>query len=282
MRLPRPIAGAAIAATPFAFCVLTPRTRLRDIGTCCLQMYVYLNIYRMPNDNPEALRRRVHIHYPVSVDRVLGAGELPTIRLQRALSKPNHIRPIEKILIWTHWSWFLVPHISVAYTLLRRSDRFTRTAAMVYGVFDIGMFIYAIVPTAPPWFAAQYGVMGGKIGELRRMMCEYGEQLWRDSWGPLYRFFGGNPLAAMPSLHFGTSVMAASMLYEIGPIEGIIGWTYALTLGVALVYLGEHYVIDLIAGFALSESVRRLGPKAAPLLRYVGNGVRLLEIQARG
>ena len=35
-----------------------------------------------------------------------------------------------------------------------------------------------------------------------------------------------------------------------------MGWTYALTLGFALVYLGEHYVIDLLAGATLAEGVR--------------------------
>ena len=99
------------------------------------------------------------------------------------------------------------------------------------------------------------------------MMIEYGAQFWRDRWGPLYSSLAGNPLAAMPSLHFATSVMAARVLSETGPVAGAIGWGYAGTLGVALVYLGEHYVIDLLAGAALAESVRRLaGPLARPAL----------------
>ena len=47
-------------------------------------------------------------------------------------------------------------------------------------------------------------------------MAEYGEFFWRDGWGPLYSVFGGNPLAAMPSLHFATSLMAAMLLAETG------------------------------------------------------------------
>ena len=82
------------------------------------------------------------------------------------------------------------------------------------------------------------------------MMIEHGEVFWRGNWDRLYGLLGGNPLAAMPSLHFATSVMAAHLLTELGPVEGAIGWTYASTLGVALVYLGEHYVADLLAGLA--------------------------------
>ena len=56
----------------------------------------------------------------------------------------------------------------------------------------------------------------GITPELRRMMVEYGEEFWGSGWGPLYGFLGGNPLAAMPSLHFATSVMAAHQLAETG------------------------------------------------------------------
>ena len=56
------------------------------------------------------------------------------------------------------------------------------------------------------------------------MMVEYGEVFWRDGWGSLYSVFGGNPLAAMPSLHFATSVMAALLLAEVGPVAGALGF----------------------------------------------------------
>ena len=94
----------------------------------------------------------------------------------------------------------------------------------------------------------------GRTPELRRMMVEYGEQFWKQGWAPLYGVLGGNPLAAMPSLHFATSVTAAHVLSDTGRVAGALGWTYAATLGLALVYLGEHYVVDLAAGLALAES----------------------------
>src|SRR3954467_13709604 len=88
----------------------------------------------------------------------------------------------------------------------------------------------------------------GRTPELRRMMVEYGEQFWRSGWAPLYGVLGGNPLAAMPSLHFATSVTAAHVLAETGTGAGLLGWAYTALLGTALVYLGEHYVVDLMAG----------------------------------
>ena len=107
----------------------------------------------------------------------------------------------------------------------------------------------------------------GGTPELRRMMVEYGEQFWRSGWAPLYGVLGGNPLAAMPSLHFATSVTAAHVLAETGARAGALGWTYTALLGTALVYLGEHYVVDLVAGLALAEGVRAGAPAATPLAR---------------
>ena len=68
----------------------------------------------------------------------------------------------------------------------------------------------------------------------------------------------------MPSLHFATSVMAARMLAETGPAAGAAGWAYAGVLGFALVYLGEHYVVDLVAGPRWPSRSGGSGPRAAP------------------
>jgi len=54
----------------------------------------------------------------------------------------------------------------------------------------------------------------------------------------------------------------------------------ALTLGLALVYLGEHYVVDLLAGLVLTETVRRQAPRAAPLVGAVSRVFQRLEVQA--
>ena len=280
--LPKPVVLATAAAAPVAVCIATPRTRARDVATCVLQMWAYLAAYEMPHDDPEALARRVRIDYPVQVDTVLGLGVPPTLRLQRLLSAPGETRRFEQVLVWTHWMWFAVPHAANAYVLLRHRERFPRSAATTYAVFDLGALVYWLLPTAPPWYAAERGRLGdSRQPPVRRMMVEYGRQFWRHRWGPLYSLLGGNPLAAMPSLHFATSVNAAHLLAESGRVEGAIGWTYALTLGLALVYLGEHYLVDLLAGLALTEGVRALAPVVGPSLERASGLVRAVEARAQ-
>lgn len=273
-------------AAPVALCIATPRSRTRDVATCSLQMWAYLAAYKSPHDDPDAQEQRVRVRYPIVVDRVLGLGELPTIRLQRSLGRrgpdgEQDWHALDRVLVWAHWSWFFVPHGTVAYTLLRHPANFKRAAAMTYAVFNLGASVYWLLPTAPPWYAASLEASEEhEPPEVRRLMVEYGEFFWRDGWGSLYSVFGGNPLAAMPSLHFATSVMAALLLAEVGPLAGALGFGYTATLGFALVYLGEHYVIDLIAGAALTAAVRRLGPRAGPALGQMGRAVAALEAMA--
>ncbi|HTU86873.1 MAG TPA: phosphatase PAP2 family protein [Solirubrobacteraceae bacterium] len=281
VKLPRPAVLAGAALAPVALCVAVPRSRQRDVALGVLNMWAYLTAYEMPNDNPEQLERRVHVGYPIAIDRVLGLGVPPTLRLQRAFSAPGKVNRFERVLVYSHWIWFAVPHGSLAYVLWRAPDRFPSAAVRMYALFDLGAVFYWAIPTAPPWWAAARGCLDdGRPLRVRRMMIEYGPQFWGDLWGPLYDVLGGNPLAAMPSLHFATSLMGAHLLTEVGPVAGAVGWAYAGTLGLALVYLGEHYAVDLIAGAALAETVRTVVPRLAPAYRRVSAALQALEARA--
>jgi hypothetical protein len=275
LRLPAPATAAAAVAAPFGLAVAVPRSRGRDAAVYALQMWAYIVVHELPYDDPRRLERRVLVDYPIRLDRAV-FGTAPTVALQRALARPGRTTALDHALVYAHWAWFVQPHLAAAWILWRHPGRFPRAATMICAVFDLGLVGYFVVPTAPPWWAAEQGLLPG----MRRLMAEVGQRVWGRLWSPLYGFLGGNPLAAMPSLHFGTSVMAARMLAETGSAAGAAGWAYAGVLGFALVYLGEHYVVDLFAGAALAESIRRLGPLAGPALEAVAREVRALERRA--
>jgi membrane-associated phospholipid phosphatase len=281
---------AATAAGPLALAVLFPRTRTRDAALFGLHMWAFTVIHELPYDRPERLRERLRIIYPIIADRILGAGELPNVRLQRAFSRPREVTGLDRVLAVIHWAWFIEPHLALVWILLRNEDRFPRAARQMAAAFDLGCAIYFAVPTAPPWWAAENGYMAareGRAGEeivaaaapprLRRVMVEVGEGTWGRAWPSLYSSLGGNPWAAMPSLHFATSALAAILLMESGPLAGGLGWSYALTLGFALVYLGEHYVVDLIVGSAVVAAIRRGEPVVRPLAQRVSGTMQRLE-----
>src|SRR5689334_6156478 len=95
---------------PAARVLATKPARLRAAAVYALQMWAYVAHYDMPDDDPDWITRRLKIQYPITLDRLLGAGEIPTIRLQHLLGKKGEVRRHDTLLSALHWSWFLVPH----------------------------------------------------------------------------------------------------------------------------------------------------------------------------
>ncbi|HVY96725.1 MAG TPA: phosphatase PAP2 family protein [Solirubrobacterales bacterium] len=279
LRIPAPVTVAACAAAPLAIAVLEPRSKKRDVALFAMQMWAFTVVHEIPYDDPERLRRRLRSRYPIAVDRVLGGGRLPNVRLQRALARLPRVGAVNRFLAWTHWLWFIEPYLALVLILVRHNERFPRAARQMAAVFDVGCVVYFLLPTAPPWWSSEEKVTEE---EVRRIMVEVGEDTWRSAWPAMYEALGGNPWAAMPSLHFATSVQAALSLSEAGRVEGALGWSYAATLGFALVYLGEHYVTDLLAGALLVAGVRRGEALAEPLVLGVNRALQRLERIASG
>ena len=155
-------------------------------------------------------------------------------------------------------------------------------AARIYATFDIGVIGYWAIPTAPPWYAAQKGLMeDGRTPELRRMMVEYGEQFWKQGWAPLYGVLGGNPLAAMPSLHFATSVTAAHVLSDTGRVAGALGWTYAPRSGSRSSTSASTTSSTWPRGWRSRRAIRAATPQVSPVARRLSRAIQQLEAKAR-
>lgn len=274
--VPATLTVACVAAGPVAIATLWPRTSLRDTFIYFSQMWAFIMIHELPYDEPERLRARLRIRYPIRIDRAIGRQRLPNARLQQALMRDDgEITALDRALTIGHWSWFMEPHLSLIFILLRDERRFVRAARQMAMAFDLGCAVYIALPTAPPWWAAAHGYTGDEA--IDRRMVAVGERVWGRVWQTLFNGVDGNPWAAMPSLHFGASVLAAILLAEADPRAGAVGWSYALGLGFALVYLGEHYVVDLIAGLGLVAIVRVIDPLAEPLAMAISRGVQRLE-----
>jgi hypothetical protein len=136
-------------AAPIGLCIAVRRSRTRDVAVCALQMWAYLAAYKTPHDDEAAQRERVRINYPIVLDRIVGLGDLPTLRLQQVLARWDGDRArwtvLDRILVWTHWMWFAMPHASLAYILVFRRERFSRSAVMTYAVFDLGEILLCLV-----------------------------------------------------------------------------------------------------------------------------------------
>ncbi|MGH2986672.1 MAG: hypothetical protein ACRDLO_08300, partial [Solirubrobacterales bacterium] len=194
LRVPAAVTAATVAAAPLAVAVLSPRTRARDVVIFVFQMWAFTIAHELPYDDPDALRARLKIRYPITADRALGAGELPNVRLQRALSRPGRVTALDRVLSIVHWVWFVEPHLTLLFVQARHVDRFPRAARQMAATYDLGCAIYFAVPTAPPWWASEQGYMEEPIEqipaevaadtaartpvEVRRIMVDVGERVW--------------------------------------------------------------------------------------------------------
>ena len=178
---------------------------------------------RCPTTIPAALERRVRVDYPVRVDRVARAAA----RRRRCACSARCRAPGGDPARARRCSCGRTGCGSCSrtgrslYLLLRHRERFPRGAAQIYATFDLGARRLL-------GRAHRAAVVRGAAGLMRRRPTPRAaaddgrvrRAVLGRRWAPLYGVLGGNPLAAMPSLHFATSVMAAHLLAETGPGRG--------------------------------------------------------------
>jgi membrane-associated phospholipid phosphatase len=252
--IPRGAATAMMFAAPVAIARGFPASRTRDGCFWAAQMLAYKNCFELPNDDPDRLRERTHVDFPIRVDRLIGLGRPPSQRLQRRLRRRGHLSRLDKALTFFYWTWEVEPHAVMAWIRWRHPERFAAAAARLATVFDLTLIGYWGVPSAPPWWASEQA--GRMDGDVHRVMVEVAHWV-KGQRAPTQgdHKVGANPFAAMPSDHFASASMTAILLGELDPLYGAAGWGYALLLAFTLVYLGEHYVTDLLAGLALTVLV---------------------------
>jgi membrane-associated phospholipid phosphatase len=260
-----PLTASTVGALgPLCLSVAISRGRVRRAATWLAQMLAYKVAFEAPSDRRAALRERVHIDYPIRMDSVIGLGVPPPQRLQRSLRRPPRITLLDKAVTLAYALWELEPHASMLWLLLRRPGEFPRAAGRLAATFDLTLLGYWLLPTSPPWWSSEK--LGRMDGSVRRVVIEVKRDL-RGQPRPIDQHeVGANPWASMPSDHFASALMTGLVLLEANRRLGSLALGYALLLAACLVYLGEHYVIDLTAGAGLAGFVYLVEPKARPLL----------------
>jgi membrane-associated phospholipid phosphatase len=197
----------------------------------------------------------VHYDFPILMDRILFLGALPMVWMQDLFYVPGRVGVIDFVLSSVYVTYFFAPHAIALIVWRTRPQLFPRAIVAISLTFMIGLFFYFAVPTAPPWLASDRGDIDA---DIVRIMPEISAQLAGDTYDEASRAVGQNDVAAMPSLHTALTAMVALILASYGRRWRWVGITYVVLMATALVYLGEHYIIDEIAGVALAFGVWRL------------------------
>jgi membrane-associated phospholipid phosphatase len=254
---------------PLGLAIALPKGRTRYAAVAAAYMHLFKLGWELPYDDPEKLRRRLWIDQPIRFDTIVGLGVPPGVRLQRALRRPGEVTALDRIVTVAYGSWF-VPQLLLGYLLARHAEFVPRAGARLSAAYHLTCPFYFLAPEAPPWWASEKcDRMGGEIDRVARIVvCDL---LKRPP--PADGKVPGNPWGSMPSDHISSAAITAMGLAELSPWYGALGWSYVATASFAVVYLGEHYVADVVVGLLIAEAVRRAEPLAAPFVRAVARAV---------
>jgi len=195
---------------------------------------------------------RAHVTAQIDVDRVLGLGHVPTVWLQQHLWNPGHLHWYDYAVWGVYMTHFFAVWL-VAAALWRVSRRRFAHYAVVTMVLTLAAFlVYWRFPAQPPWLAGDLG----RIGPVDRIVPTVWDHLGLSSMSSVYE--NGNlvnTVAAMPSLHAAYPMMLLLFFWHAGRAVRLGLAAYTLAMGYALVYGGEHFVTDILAGWLMAGLV---------------------------
>jgi hypothetical protein len=216
------------------------RTFIRDFAPFALGVFAYEWARTLAHRiNPDAYYRP-----QLDADRVLGFGRTPSARLQGWLFD-GHLRWHDHVLIFLHSLHFAVPLGLLFAVWLAYRPLFVQGAVALLAASFAAAAVFLALPAAPPWLAVRAGLLHGVV----RIRSLDGAQ---EAHGTLQRLFDDNPVAAVPSLHATYSLLVVLIVWRIWPRLTPLAVAYAVAMQFCVVYLGEHYVSDLIAGDVLA------------------------------
>ncbi|MFB9362487.1 phosphatase PAP2 family protein [Actinoplanes nipponensis] len=228
---------------------------LRDWLPIALLLVIY-NVSRAWADDLFQPHVTELIHADEAMFGWLTGGQVPTTWLQEHLYQPGVVQWWEVVVTLVYVSHFLtVPTVAVILWVRSRAQ-WARFVRRWFTLCVFGLVTYFLYPAAPPWWAYKYGYLP-----------EHVERISTNGWDAIGLHGAGNtlnalqvdasnPVAAMPSLHTAWAMMAVAFFL---PVVRRRWWpvllAYPLAMTFTLVYTGEHYVIDVLVGWAYVAAV---------------------------
>ena len=179
---------------------------------------------------------QIHVADIIAIERALFHGQIPAAVLQRFLpweTPFGHVLLIMSLAFYS--SHFVLPFILSLWLWSRHPRSFFPFVTGIVLLSLAGFLTYLLFPSAPPWWATYFGYLRGA-------------QAVRSTPPPGLMLSVPNPVAAMPSLHMAYPFFQALFVTSLLGKRGLWIWGFPLGVGFATLYLGHHYVVDLLAG----------------------------------
>jgi membrane-associated phospholipid phosphatase len=255
--------------------------RLGSFGRYFLPVLLGLGAYELAGSYATRFRLQVHYLLQIDVDKhLVPGGELPTVWLQQHLYD-GRTGPLEVLAVVAYAGHFVVPFaVGAALILLGRTDVFNLLMFSILIAAVTAMLIFVLAPTAPPWLAAQNGYLHGVHHILKQALYDLHMSSLAAAEGNASKY---DVTAALPSLHttFPLICFLAGRRARLPRPALVALWLNFCAVVFSIVYTGEHYVVDVLAGALLAVVAwslvtkvegtrRRVSPQAPAGLRCGG------------
>jgi hypothetical protein len=237
-----------------------PRATLRSFATTWLPVFAALCAYDLLRGVSDDAGVRAHTHPQFTIDQWLGRGRTVTEVLQSALWHPGNPHWWDYGIWAVYQSHFLVP---LLLAVLLSSVRDRQASQYIVGLVLLSwaaLATYWLYPAQPPWMVARDGLTGDVTRIVHQMWADVGVDRAARVWTPSHtgesRY--ANPIAALPSLHAAFPMLIAVTLRGRRRALDLLLAAYVLAMGFTLVYAGEHFVFDVVLGWAYAIAVAML------------------------
>jgi membrane-associated phospholipid phosphatase len=191
-----------------------------------------------------------------NIDRVVFLGADPTVWLQRRFLS-SEVGVHDVVASIAYFSHFVVPVAVIAVLWITSRTLWSNYMRRFATVLATGCVMFILLPTAPPWMAAggDRSIRLDALPPLRRTAGNGWSHIGFE--GFIHVWVDGrdwtNRTAAMPSLHAAFSLFVVVFFWRMVRRRSLraLMLLYPIVMGVALVYLAEHYVIDVLVGWAI-------------------------------
>ncbi|MDQ2812821.1 MAG: phosphatase PAP2 family protein [Actinomycetota bacterium] len=215
---------------------------------------------------------RVHYYAVIRADKLLFGGTDPSRWVQAHLGSLHWLAVACTAVYFCH---FVIP-IAVGMVLwLVDRVQFLRFTVALLAMSFAAFIVFVLVPVAPPWLANQHHLLPG-VHSLISLPSAV---------SPYYNWLNPDAAAAFPSLHSAYPLLAALALWPVTRRGSALGYAWCAAVWFSVVYLGQHYVTDVIAGiiFALGTWLivtKILVPRVPSLQRQPAATVRAAPVPA--
>jgi hypothetical protein len=232
-----------------AFSVTDIRRWARGVLVEWLPFALILWAYDLLRGLADDLWSSAHVLPQLRADEILAGGTAPTVWLQEHLWQgPGALQWYDYATWVVYVSYFLSTYIVAAALWFFAPALFRRYVAVVAALAMMGFATYALFPAAPPWMASQ----SGHLEPTTRIVGYVWSEIPIAHFNSLFERGSqyANPVAAVPSLHAAYTLLIVLFLWRSTRWGRGLLALYPVAMAFALVYTAEHYVVDVLLGWA--------------------------------